>query len=173
MARILDQMGVNSAKIFIEGDLVAKTNRTPLKYVLWTYHVAPVIAVRDREEIKLMTLDPSIMKRPATVDEWVAYQTAGRPEDYVTDLFYTSKFIYTTNQRGFILSDYREKDLKNSKEEMYQYLEVQKERIDEMVQKFAKTAEEKAIKHTTEKLEQYFDEQYDNFLEENDLLEDL
>lgn len=173
MARILDQMGVNSAKIFVEGDLVVKTYRTPFRFAIWDYHVAPVIAVRDRGDIKLMTLDPSIMKRPVTVDEWVSHQTAGRPEKFVTDLYYTSKFNYTPNQRDLKLSDYREKDLKNTREVMYQYLEVQKERIDYMVQKFAKTAEEKALKHTTEKLEQYFDEQYDSLLEENDLLEDL
>ena len=173
MVRILDQMGVNSAKIFVEGDLVVKTYRTPFRFVLWDYHVAPVIAVRDRGEVKLMTLDPSIMKKPVTVDEWVSHQTAGRPEKFVTDLYYTSKFNYTPYQRNLKLSDYREKDLRSTKEEMYQYLEVQKERIDYLVQKFAKTAEEKATKHTTEKIEQYFDELYDSFLEENDLLEDL
>ncbi len=173
MARILDQMGVNSAKVFVEGDLVVKTYRTPFRFVLWDYHVAPVIAVRDGEEIKLMTLDPSIMKRPVTVDEWVAHQTGGRPEEFVTDLYYTSKFNYTPNQRNLKLNEYREKDLKSTKEEMYQYLEVQKERINYMVSKFAKATEEKAIKHTTEKLELYFDEQFDNFLKENNLLEDI
>ncbi len=71
MAKILEQLGIKSAKIFINGmHLIAKTDRTKEGYVSWGSHVAIVVYVKKGNQNIPMVIDPSTFNRPATVEEW-------------------------------------------------------------------------------------------------------
>lgn len=57
-----------AAKVFVFGDLRAKTANSPRGFVTWWYHVA----VAYRVSSVVYIFDPSIeAKRPLTLDEWV------------------------------------------------------------------------------------------------------
>jgi hypothetical protein len=69
--------------------LYCKTTNVPRGFVTWGYHVAPILRVRLDDAAKSQrwyVLDPSIFKKPATVQEWERAQMrrANGPKPYLT-----------------------------------------------------------------------------------------
>lgn len=133
MSRLLDGEGVESVKVFVEGDLRVETDNSPKGYVSWWYHVAPVVRVRDGENFVNMVFDPSIFDRPVPVEEWVAIQT-NRDPARVDNLYYTERFNYTPNRTRDDYDDYQDRDLEDMNYTMQGYLEVQNNRITRRIQ---------------------------------------
>lgn len=78
LARLLEQEKAPPvAKIFVFGDLKAKTPNSPRGSVSWWYHVAA--AYRDRTTVYILdaALEP---QRPLTLQEWVA-RVSSDPDD--------------------------------------------------------------------------------------------
>ncbi len=68
--KLLADKGYNSAKIFAVGNLRAANEVFP-EGVKWRYHVAPVVMVRNGEQVEFRVVDPSIDTEPLLADEWV------------------------------------------------------------------------------------------------------
>lgn len=124
MCRIMDDRGVISGKIFAHGKLSVTTDRSPLGYVTWDYHVATTVKVRKNGQEELMVFDPALFNRPVTVAEWSAIQTPvfGTRVDRI---YNTSRFVYKPANAYEQLFNYRESDLADSKLTMERCLERQ------------------------------------------------
>ncbi|MBC7427439.1 MAG: hypothetical protein H7336_02435 [Bacteriovorax sp.] len=68
MARRFETEGVRVDKVWIKGDLYVPGTE-PL--IQWNFHVAPIVYVEDgKGNIQKMVIDPSLFKKPVTVEEW-------------------------------------------------------------------------------------------------------
>ncbi len=94
MSRILEELGIISGKVFVEGDLRVETNRSPDGYVEWWYHVAPIVMVRKNGQNVPFVFDPSIFQRPVPVAEWTGIQTR-HPGGRADRTYETSRYEYT------------------------------------------------------------------------------
>lgn len=103
MARLLEEKGVESEKIFLFGNLRVETRFAPEGVVTWWYHVAPVVQVQDEVGgAGRVVIDPSVSSSALQVSEWIAIQTGencreiplGTP--YAEGCFYqfTARFTY-------------------------------------------------------------------------------
>lgn len=72
MGRRMDEAGVITGKAFITGNIVFDTEEFGPGVEL-SYHVAPVVVVRQGTRTALYVIDPGIMKGPATYEDWLAF----------------------------------------------------------------------------------------------------
>lgn len=122
MCRILRERGVAARKIWNYGDgwtrkpkvatLIVETPNAPGGVARWTYHVAPVVAVKRLSgAIVTMVLDPSIMPGPALTLEWRARQQDELSYWEITDddIFYRDYFDFsnqfTVRDPDFVQTD--------------------------------------------------------------------
>lgn len=129
MSRFLEDRGVISDKVFIEGQLRVNTPNHPQGFVEWRYHVAPVVKVRRGNQDVLMVFDPSIFPRPVPVEEWVAIQTtqAGTRLDKV---YNTRRFVYAPEMDGADtrITEWQETDVADMNRVMLDYLPLSQAR---------------------------------------------
>lgn len=100
MAMQLDQLGITSAKAWLEGDLMIQTPHSVIGRVSWSWHVAPAIKVLKNGREEMMVFDPSIFDRPVTVQEWTAIQTK-HPGAAVDESYLTNRFTFGRPTRGY------------------------------------------------------------------------
>lgn len=90
MCRLMINMGVAPAKVWIRGNLHVNTRNNPNCFVNWGWHVAPTICVRDRFPFShRAVIDPSLFTTPVTPATWKSVQ--GDPNASLT---YTSWVQY-------------------------------------------------------------------------------
>jgi hypothetical protein len=68
-------------------ELYARTKNHPKGYVTWSYHVAPVLRVRNADGTqRWYVIDPSLHKEPATLTQWeqAMMRTPKSPHPYLT-----------------------------------------------------------------------------------------
>lgn len=67
----LEKRGIRAGKTFAEGYLVVPTEMAADGHaVLWSYHVAPLVAVQTDKGIEMRILDASLFDKPVPVKEW-------------------------------------------------------------------------------------------------------
>ncbi|MBX7214204.1 MAG: hypothetical protein K1X39_09360 [Thermoflexales bacterium] len=82
--RIRETYGVEPSKVWAFGDLSVDTNG-PYGSVRWGYHVAPVLPVLQPDgTVVNMVIDPSIARRPISVNEWKAIMHAPTADTQIT-----------------------------------------------------------------------------------------
>lgn len=93
MARELEKRGIRVGKMFAEGELYVETKKAlDGKGVLWSYHVAPIVAVETKKGVELRILDPSLFGNPVPVKTWTdkmmrTKTLKDQAQVYVTDRF--------------------------------------------------------------------------------------
>src|SRR5262249_15067883 len=76
MSQELQARGVQAGKVWAFADddkdpLLCRTNNHPKGYVIWGYHVAPTVRVKQQNgQVQPMVFDPSIFTRPVTARGW-------------------------------------------------------------------------------------------------------
>ncbi len=103
MARIAQFHHIQVGKVFLFGEL------RPRQDLGWTYHVAPVVAVKVGKDILLKVIDPSLHSTPVLVHEWVKRNHAFYTKDPFV-LTFTNRYDYGPedigeNHRFFSVSD--------------------------------------------------------------------
>jgi hypothetical protein len=92
MRRLMNNMGIEPKKIWINGWLHTPTRNNPNCFVNWGWHVAPTICVRRRWRPwyifwwwwgERMVIDPSLFATPVTKTDWKAVQ--GDPNATLTE----------------------------------------------------------------------------------------
>lgn len=119
MARIMDNEGIVSGKMFAEGRLVVPGSPSATYF-----HVAPFILVNRNGKIQQMVLDPSVFKEPVSVDKWSKSLTQAKDTKLVT-VYATKRFNYVPADKNLDLTEYRSKDLEITKEELEILIKVQ------------------------------------------------
>lgn len=110
MVRILDGHGVTAAKAWVVGELFVDSKR--FGEVGLTYHVAPVVFVREGRTVVLQVLDPSLFDRPVPHATWKARLLA-KGKAKLTRAYFTTRFAYDPDDRTKALEDYEEESLRD------------------------------------------------------------
>lgn len=113
MVQQMDEMGLISAKAYVEGDLQIDGGK--FGPVRWSYHVAPMLMVKTPKGIIPYIFDPSLFKGPVPFEEWKALMLKN-PKSKYTGEYYTSRFNYNPDTRHAKFTDYREEDLEHARE---------------------------------------------------------
>ncbi len=125
MSRIIEiEENITTGKVFIEGNLRVETKNSPSGSVSWWYHVAPVLLVSGEPYV----IDPSIFEKPVPVKDWFAIQVKhdrGRTDR----AYYTTRFHYTPSDANSDMKRYSKQNLKDAKNVMAEYLEIQNQRL--------------------------------------------
>ncbi|WP_171181386.1 protein-glutamine glutaminase family protein [Ruegeria sp. HKCCD8929] len=105
MCRLMIADGASPAKVWISGSLRAASKNNPNCEVLWGWHVAPTLCVRDLYCRKITyVIDPSLFTGPVTKAVWASVQ--GDPSPSLRDSPWTeysswqatdSTFVHTNN----------------------------------------------------------------------------
>jgi hypothetical protein len=110
MVRILEDRGVTAAKAWVEGELFVDSKR--FGEVGLSYHVAPVVFVREGKVPAAQVLDPSLFDRPVSYATWKAKLVA-KGKAKLTRAYFTSRFAYDPDDRAKALTDYDEESLRD------------------------------------------------------------
>ncbi|MBT3235280.1 MAG: hypothetical protein HN353_04960 [Bdellovibrionales bacterium] len=126
MSRLLEQQGIITGKVFIEGNLRVETSNSPKGYVEWWYHVAPIIKVKGDGEGRdqVYVIDPSIFNRPVPVEEWYDIQTL-HADGARDEVYQTRRFNYSPSTKSHEMKDYNQDDVENMEKTMQDNLKLQ------------------------------------------------
>lgn len=127
MSMLLEEEGIFSGKVFMEGNLCVDTKSCPEGSVNWWYHVAPVVLVEKNGKLEPFVLDPSLFTKPVPVKLWQHLQTGGVLEDQ-SAFYYTERYHYDPMDRKTYLTEYQKTDIDNMNSTLTQYLAIQNER---------------------------------------------
>lgn len=116
MCRLMIAAGVNPGKVWIYGNLNAKTRNNPNCQVFWGWHVAPTLCVRIKWLFitERQVIDPSLFTQPVSEATWKSVQ--GDPNaqlvDTVASVFWRGSNGTTTTdptyaQTNQVLATYR------------------------------------------------------------------
>jgi hypothetical protein len=127
MTQLMEKKGFIAGKVFLEGDLKVETKNSPKGFVEWWYHVAPLVAVKQGKKVELLVIDPSLVKGPLKLDDWINLQTShlGGKKD---SLYHTPRFNYTPSDKNQQRKDYDNDDKEDTQKTLERYLKIQKER---------------------------------------------
>jgi len=89
MALMAQRRGIILGKVFIQGRL----DPFPQDGWTWRYHVAPVVAVKQGTEVKLMVIDPSLFKGLVSITEW-SKKTIGSEVESAFNIVLRNRFAY-------------------------------------------------------------------------------
>ncbi len=126
MAQILDSKQVVSAKVFVTGDLKARSVTEPTGYAYWRYHVAPVVLVlnenrphdkQPKAALRAWVFDPGLFDRPTPIQDWIDALSIENPYDKTERPFFSfnTRFRYSINDPDPI-DHYRDEDLLHQRE---------------------------------------------------------
>jgi|GEM_PF-1949897 len=94
IARELEQRGIRVAKIFAEGTLTVKTPKALNgEGVVWSYHVAPLVAVQTAKGVEMRVLDPALFDKPVPVKTWSDRMLPTREAKEGVELYITDRFV--------------------------------------------------------------------------------
>jgi hypothetical protein len=105
MVKYLDDLGIKSAKSFVEGNLKVLTDKSPKGYVAWSYHVAPTVLVYKNGEYIPYVLDPSLFDHAVPTKEWIKIQTS-HSWGNVRRAYIASKYTIDKTDASKKLEDY-------------------------------------------------------------------
>ena len=128
MSWAFDDAGIDSAKIFVEGNLEVKTKNTPDGTVNWWYHVAPVVLIDFKGVVEPYVFDPSLFEKPVKAQEWVKVQTS-HEKARVDNVYFTERFNYYPYQKSEMVCEYSNFSCNNSESVLKQYKKIQDERF--------------------------------------------
>lgn len=90
----LEKRGIRAGKTFAEGYLVVPTDKAMNgQAVVWSYHVAPLVAVQTEKGIEMRILDASLFDKPVPVKEWTDKMM---PSDEIKEdavIYNTDRFV--------------------------------------------------------------------------------
>jgi hypothetical protein len=74
MRRLMAAQGVECRKVFFHAakDYSIRVQHPAMGTILWSYHVAPTVAVQTPGGVVRMVIDPSLFEGPVTIEEWRA-----------------------------------------------------------------------------------------------------
>ncbi|MEK2643871.1 protein-glutamine glutaminase family protein [Bdellovibrio sp. BCCA] len=105
MARELEKRGIRVAKIFAEGALAVETKKALNgEGVMWTYHVAPVIAVETKNGVELRVIDPAMFDRAVPVKTWTDRMLPNKQFKDNVELYMTDRFVLDPLRGGSLKS---------------------------------------------------------------------
>lgn len=94
MARELEKRGIRVGKMFAEGTLAVRTEKALNgEGVVWTYHVAPLVAVETTKGTELRVLDPSMFDKPVPVKTWTDKMLPDQELKDEVELYVTDRFV--------------------------------------------------------------------------------
>jgi hypothetical protein len=123
MSLLLEQYGVVTGKVFIEGDLRVETNNSPKGFVEWWYHVAPIVLVDTGEKVEQYVLDPSLFDRAVPLEVWTNTQTAHNPGQQ-SEVYITKRFNFTPIDKNEDFVDYDIENLRIGSQRMQEYMSI-------------------------------------------------
>ena len=113
MVRLLDDRGLTAAKAWLVGALYVDSTR--FGEMGFSYHVAPLLWVKVGKAVLLEVLDPSLFEKPVPYEAWKAKLLA-KPKAKLTEAFFTTRFVYTPEERKTTGDDYAEETLRDMNE---------------------------------------------------------
>ncbi len=119
-ALLLEDLGIVTAKSFIIGDLKLYTNDSPKGFVNWWYHVAPIVHIKEIDDV--MIFDPTSSKEPLTKAEWVEKLTSHKYGS-VDKTFETERYTYRPEDADKNLKEYQKADILYMKDSLDVYLD--------------------------------------------------
>ncbi|MGE5086746.1 MAG: protein-glutamine glutaminase family protein [Bacillota bacterium] len=109
MARELEKRGIRVGKIFAEGVLTVQTPKALDGVgVVWSYHVAPIIAVETKSGVELRVIDPALFDHAVPVKTWTDKMLPSKDFKERVKLYMTDRFV---------LNPLRDESLKSIKED--------------------------------------------------------
>lgn len=123
MSLLLEQYGVVTGKVFIEGDLRVETNNSAKGFVEWWYHVAPIVLVDTGEKVEQYVLDPSLFDRAVPLEVWTNTQTAHNPGQQ-SEVYITKRFNFTPIDKNGDFVDYDIENLRIGSQIMQEYMSI-------------------------------------------------
>ena len=106
IARMLDEICIESAKVFVESDKIQLTGKT----WWWGYHVAPIVLVNEGQKINPYVLDPSLFGEPVSLTKWLGKLKEVNPKN-TYDISLTTKYILMPSDKDLELDNYQTQDL--------------------------------------------------------------
>ena len=102
MCRLMIAAGRNPAKVWIYGNLNAKTRNNPNCQVFWGWHVAPTLCVRIKWFFvtQRQVIDPSLFTKPVSEATWKSVQ--GDPNAQLVD---TAASVFWRGSNGSTTTD--------------------------------------------------------------------
>ena len=102
MCRLMIAAGVTPGKVWIYGNLDAKTRNNPACEVFWGWHVAPTLCVRLKWFFitQRQVIDPSLFSQPVSEPTWKGVQ--GDPNAQLVDTDWT---VFHRTQGGAVTTD--------------------------------------------------------------------
>jgi hypothetical protein len=101
MARIAETDGLHLARLYLEGEMVAKTKTANYPVVYWRRHIVPVAFVMTTAgKTQPMAFDPSLFDHPVAVAELKLRILTALPNEeapFISDEYYGSRFQYNSN----------------------------------------------------------------------------
>ena len=95
MDQELEKKGLRAGKVFIEGSLRYFTPNAPNgKYVDWSFHVAPVLAVQTAKGVQLRVIDPSTADKPLPMNEWTQQMVPVDKYKIPAKIYITDRFAF-------------------------------------------------------------------------------
>ncbi len=123
MSLILEQYGVVTGKVFLQGDLRVETNNSPKGYVEWWYHVAPIVLVDTGGQVEKYVLDPSLFDRAVPLEVWTNAQISHNP-DQQSEVYITKRFNFTIGDKRHNLDDYGIQELRIGSAVLQNYMRI-------------------------------------------------
>ncbi|WII70769.1 protein-glutamine glutaminase family protein [Bdellovibrio sp. 22V] len=94
MARELEKKGIRVGKMFIEGTLIVETkNARNGENVVWSYHVAPMVAVETKTGVEMRILDPAMFNKPVPVKTWTDKMLPDEELKEEVSIYTTDRFV--------------------------------------------------------------------------------
>lgn len=127
MARMAESQKVIMGKIYVEGDLQAKTASWKKPLQQWGWHVSTTVYVVKPDGSKeLMVFDPSLFDRPVSVEEWKNkfMDTSDDFRPQIRKVYYGSRYQYYRNYEDY-KSGWEDKDVSDVKERFEKYRQLQ------------------------------------------------
>lgn len=128
MASLLDQNGIITGKAFVIGRLFAKTKYGPAS---WRYHVAPVVLVKIKDEIKPYIIDPALFSTAVPYEEWKNLITGitynGRRTGPPAMEYYSNRFVYDPTNPRAKLTEFSSGDLADADSTLAKLMEIKKQ----------------------------------------------
>jgi hypothetical protein len=120
MAILLDEEKVITGKAFMQGRFYSQTINGP---AFWTYHVAPMILVKNGEVVIPYIFDPSMFHQAIPLSEWKKGLGRSTRSAFLEE-YYTNRFSYDLNDKDKVYDKYSEASIKSMNDENNKNLDI-------------------------------------------------
>ena len=123
MVQLLEKKGIIAAKGWASGDIYVDT---PLGEIEWSYHVAPIVLVQEKNGPVPYIIDPSLSKTLITFKEWKALMLVNK-KSMINDDYFTNRFAYSPDERSAKYKEYDKIINLENEETLKQFMKLQNE----------------------------------------------